>query len=190
MREKSSSAYGRKVFQASNSCNQLQLPADILEWIAVTLKRHLYCILLLCNGSYRPVRRPFYACNDRDQAESLPSNPNHVDIDVDAGLQMENDRWGPEWVELDLDTQPMIRLAPPPEREYPDLKTAKDSVQQWAMEHRYAVRSGVRRGRAGEFTRCFCNATVPDGIWIDVDHPLSPVGERALEKRTAHSASL
>src|SRR5467141_5262493 len=91
---------------------------------------------------------PFSAGSDRDQADS---NPNHVDIDVDAG---ENDRWGPEWVELDLDTQPMVRLAPSPEREYPDLKTAKDLVQQWAMEHRYAVRSGVRRGRAGEFTRC------------------------------------
>jgi hypothetical protein len=140
---------------------------------------------------------PFSAGSDRDQAETLPSNPNHVDIDVDAG---ENDRWGLEWVELDLDTQPMIRLAPPPEREYPDLKTAKDSVQQWAMEHRYAVRtqwSIIRRGRAGEFTRCFCNATVLDGIWINVHTllitPIPPtrnVGERALEKRTAHSASL
>ena len=120
---------------------------------------------------------PFSAASDLDQAETLPSNPNHVDldtIDTDTGPQIENDRWGLEWTELD--TQPMIRLAPPPEREYPDLKMAKDSVQQWAMEHRYAIRTQRSKTRkSGGIYKVFLQCDRA-GQYLDprphsVDHP-------------------
>ncbi|KAN0066842.1 hypothetical protein V8E54_015014 [Elaphomyces granulatus] len=150
---------GKSLHQLGKQLKQpssLKNPPTFLNGLP-SLKRHLYCILLPCNGSYH--------------------------IDVDTGLQIENDRWGPEWVELDLDTQPMIRLAPPPEREYPDLKTAKDSVQQRAMEHRYAVhnqRSKTRKsgGVYKVFLQCDRAARYLDRCLHSADHLLSPHQKR------------